>query len=192
MLKRWLTAILDMAFGWKSRTSSSVCVGNSSVIAWRRLKGIAGNTLVVGDHSIVHADLRFEDRGGEIRIGSRTYIGRSNLICFRNIVIGDDVIMSWGITVVDHDSHSIHWEQRKNDVLEWGRGLKIWDSVGHAPVHIAGKAWIGFNVSILKGVKIGEGAVVGACSVVTRDVPPYSVVAGNPARVVRSLIDSAS
>ncbi|MBV8923397.1 DapH/DapD/GlmU-related protein, partial [Bradyrhizobium sp.] len=57
----------------------------------------------------------------------------------------------------------------------------------HAPVVIADKVWIGFNASILKGVTIGEGAVVGACSVVTRDVPPFAVVAGNPARVIRTL-----
>ena len=52
---------------------------------------------------------------------------------------------------------------------------------------ICDRSWIGFKASIMKGVTVGEGAVVGACSVVSRDVPPYTVVAGNPARVIRDL-----
>jgi galactoside O-acetyltransferase len=52
---------------------------------------------------------------------------------------------------------------------------------------IGNKAWLGFDSAILKGVRIGEGAVVGAKSVVTKDVEPWTVVAGNPARVIRTL-----
>ena len=66
-------------------------------------------------------------------------------------------------------------------------GRKNWKHVAHAPVRVKDKAWIGFNVSILKGVTIGEGAVIGACSVVTRDIPPYALAVGNPAKVIRSL-----
>jgi len=97
------------------------------------------------------------------------------------------VIMSRGIKISDHDSHSVEWQHRQYDVLQWCEGGKDWTHVAHAPVVIANKVWIGFNASILKGVTIGEGAIVGACSVVTRDVPPFSIVAGNPARVVRTL-----
>jgi len=191
MLRRLLAKLLDFFLGWKSRQSGGVSVGRRSNIAWRYIRNVSGNRLSIGEDSIIHANITFEDIGGEMRIGSRTFVGRSNLICYRNISIGDDVLMSWGITVVDHDSHSLEWNERNNDVLEWGRGRKDWQHVAHAPVVVADKAWIGFNVSVLKGVTIGEGAVIGACSVVTGDIPPYSVAMGNPARVVRSCASSA-
>ncbi|MFG3591844.1 acyltransferase [Bradyrhizobium sp. RDI18] len=95
--------------------------------------------------------------------------------------------MSWGITIVDHDSHSVDWIDRRNDVREWSAGRKDWKKIAHAPVVVSNRAWIGFNVSVLKGVTIGEGAAIGACSVVTRDIPPYTLAAGNPARVIRTL-----
>src|SRR3954452_7483173 len=177
--------LIDMLLGWTARRSGAVSAGIGSAVAWRRIRQAAGNRLFIGQDSIIQANIRFEDRGGEVRIGDRSYIGKSDLVCFRSIVIGDDVIMSWGITITDHDSHSLDWEHRKNDVLDWGKGRKDWSHVAHAPVVIGDRAWIGFNVSILKGVTIGEGAVVGACAVVSRDVPPYSVAVGNPARVLR-------
>lgn len=184
---RRLLQLIDALLGWPIRRSGAVGIGQGSTVIWRRIRQVTGNRLSIGRDSIVQATLRFEDSGGEIRIGDRTYIGKSDLVCFRNIVIGDDVIMSWGITITDHDSHSLDWQHRRNDVLDWGKGRKDWTHVAHAPVVIHDKAWVGFNVSILKGVTVGEGAVIGACSVVTRDVPPHSVVAGNPARVIRSL-----
>lgn len=187
MLRRTIIGLLDSALGWKSRLSSAVKIGRGSSIAWRRIRNVKGNSFVVGEDSIVHADINFEEAGGEIRIGNRSFIGRSHLVCYRSLVIGDDVIMSWGGTIVDHDSHGLDWATRRDDVRDWGKGRKDWKHVAHAPVVVKDKAWIGFNVSILKGVTIGEGAVIGACSVVTRDIPPFTLAAGNPARVVRSL-----
>jgi acetyltransferase-like isoleucine patch superfamily enzyme len=187
MLKRFILNVVNVILGWRNWSSGAVSVGRGTTLALRRVRRISGNRLRVGDGSIIHADIAFEENGGDVTIGSRTFIGRSSLICYRSITIGDDVIMSWGITVVDHDSHSIEWEWRKDDVREWACGRKNWEHVAHAPVAIRNKVWIGFNVSILKGVTIGEGAVIGACSVVTRDVPAYSVAVGNPARIVRVL-----
>ncbi|MCK1313371.1 acyltransferase [Bradyrhizobium sp. 23] len=187
MVQALINGLIDKALGWRGWSSGRILIGRETALTWRRIAGIAGNRLLVGDQSIVHANINFEDEGGEVRIGSRTFIGRSNLVCYRSVVIGDDVIMSWGITIVDHDSHSVDWEKRRNDVRDWKKSQKNWKQVAHAPVVVRDKAWIGFNVSILKGVTIGEGAVVGACSVVTRDIPPYAVAVGNPARVVREL-----
>ncbi|MCK1277539.1 acyltransferase [Bradyrhizobium sp. 61] len=178
---------LDILLGWKSWRSGTVTLGRGTSVAWRRLRRVRGNRLTIGDESIVHANIIFEDGGADIRIGSRTYIGLSNLICFRSVSIGDDVLVSWGATIVDHDSHSLEWDLRRNDVRDWARNQKAWTHVPTAPVVVADKSWIGFNVTVLKGVTIGEGAVVAACSVVTRDVPPYALVAGNPARVIRML-----
>jgi len=62
-------------------------------------------------------------------------------------------------------------------------------TVATAPVKISNKAWIGVRAIVLKGVTIGEGAVVGAGSIVTSDVPPWTIVAGNPARIIRPLTD---
>jgi acetyltransferase-like isoleucine patch superfamily enzyme len=64
---------------------------------------------------------------------------------------------------------------------------KDWSRVAGEPVIIRDKAWIGLNAVVLKGVTIGEGAVVAAASVVTKDVEPWTIVAGNPARVMREL-----
>src|SRR5436190_3381169 len=139
MSKRVLVNLADSALGWRSRNSGAVSVGQGTTMPWHRIRRVAGNHLLIGDESIIHADISFEDRGGEVRIGSRTFIGRSNLVCYRRLTIGDDVIMSWGVTIVDHDSHCIDWERRENDVREWARGRKDWTHVAHAPVTIADK-----------------------------------------------------
>jgi acetyltransferase-like isoleucine patch superfamily enzyme len=97
------------------------------------------------------------------------------------------MLISWGCNIVDHNSHAIGWAQRKPDVKDWYFGRKDWTSVSVKPVRIGDKSWLGLNVIILKGVEVGEGAVVASGSVVTKSVPPWTVVAGNPARVIREI-----
>jgi acetyltransferase-like isoleucine patch superfamily enzyme len=150
--------------------------------------------LIIGNESVVEGRFIFEKDTGEIKVGDRVFIGGgTTFICISKIQIEDDVMFSWGCTIIDNDAHSILSHERKDDVKDWKRGIenktfgayKNWSVVKSAPVLIKRKAWIGFNVIILKGVTIGEGAVVGAGSVVTRDVPDYAVVGGNPAKIIK-------
>lgn len=157
--------------------------------------------LSVGEKCYINGSFVLERGVGKITVGDRTYIGAgTTIICATEVQIGSDVLTAWGITIVDHDSHSVRWQNRADDVERWRVGLleggpkraaqlKNWDVVSMSPVVIGDKVWIGFNVIILKGVHVHEGAVVASGSVVTKDVPPYCVVAGNPARVVKELAE---
>lgn len=150
----------------------------------------------IGERCIIGAEFRFESLQGRVKIGSNTHIGDAKFICHTAITVGNDVTMAWGITLYDHDSHSTDWEYRKHDNEQCYSDYmttgcivtnKDWSHVKTAPIVIEDKVWIGMDVLVLNGVTIGEGSVVAARSVVTRDVPPYSLVAGNPARVIKSL-----
>lgn len=151
--------------------------------------------LVIGDDSNVQGYFVFEKDDGLISIGNRTFIGGGTFICVDKIEICNDVLISWGCTISDNNSHSTKWTERENDVKLWKRGLdekkigqyKNWNVVKCAPIIIKDKVWIGFNSIILKGVTIGEGSIVGAGSVVTKDVPDWTIVAGNPAKIIRTI-----
>jgi acetyltransferase-like isoleucine patch superfamily enzyme len=184
---RAIAALLNHTLGILAQLKTGVTVGEKSRVFWTRIKMRRGARISIGKSSILHCNIAFDSDAGQVTIGDRCYIGRSHLVCHSQIDIGSDVIISWGVTIVDHNSHSLHWAQRKDDVCNWARGAKQWDGVHRAPVKIEDKVWIGFNAIVLKGVTIGEGAIVGAGAVVTRNVPAYTVVGGNPAHPIREL-----
>lgn len=113
----------------------------------------------------------YTDCGKNITVGKEVFI---NSCChFQDqggIVIGDNVLIGHNVTLatLNHDENP---ERRQ--------------SIHPAPIEIGKNVWIGSNVTILQGIKIGDGAIVGAGSVVTRDVPANCIVAGNPARMLR-------
>jgi acetyltransferase-like isoleucine patch superfamily enzyme len=162
-----------------------------------RIGGENRKYVTIGEKCILHAHFIFESKSGGVFIGNNVQMGGVTFLCKTRIEIEDDVTMAWGITVYDHNSNSIYWEERQNDnsnsytdyIMHNGNRLisKDWSNVVTKPVIIKSKVWIGFNVIILKGVIIGEGAVVGANSVVTKDIEPWTVVGGNPAVFIRKI-----
>lgn len=152
--------------------------------------------LKIGQHCVIDGRFIFEKDSGYIEIGDRVHIGQSQFISINQILIGNDVTIAWGCLFYDHNSHSIYWDERKNDTVqeykdytETGNAVrnKNWSVVKSEPIIIKDKAWIGVGCKILKGVTIGEGAIVGAGSVVTHDVPDWTVVGGNPAAPIKNL-----
>jgi galactoside O-acetyltransferase len=164
-----------------------VAIADSAHFKARRVRAFPLSRLIIGEGSTVEGGLVFEREGAAIIIGSNTFVGNSLIASATSIQVGDDTLISWGCNIVDHDSHPIRWEDRRDDVRDWRRGGKNWDHVVSEPVIIGNKCWLGLNVIVLKGVHIGDGAVVAAGSVVTRNVAPWTVVAGNPARVIKEL-----
>ncbi len=111
-----------------------------------------------------------------------TFGGHHIISVARGVRIGNHCWIGPGANIYDNDLHPVDAAQRR---LRWGNS----DRVKSAPVIIEDDAWVGLNATILKGVTLHRGAIVAAGAVVTQDVPPFAIVAGNPARVVRQLAD---
>lgn len=178
---------------WRRLLGGRVSIGSDARVTSAHL--IARDpprcALYIGAESNIEATIVLEKDGVEVRVGSRTHLGGGALVdAACGIEIGDDVLIAFEVLIMDHDSHAMHFESRQHDVRDWMRGTKDWTSVVRQPVRIDNKAWIGARTIVLKGVTIGEGAIIGAGSVVTGDVPPWTLAAGNPARIIRPLTDA--
>lgn len=146
--------------------------------------------IVVGAHTSLRGELLVFWDGGRITLGEWCYVGlHSRIWSQAGVTIGDRVLISHMVDIHDTDGHPIDARDREEDARAiLSRSAYVTPTkTASAPVVIGNDVWIGFKASILKGVRIGDGAIVAACSVVTKDVPARVVVAGNPARVVREL-----
>jgi acetyltransferase-like isoleucine patch superfamily enzyme len=143
----------------------------------------------VGTNSHVLGQLLIFAHGGEIEIGNDCYIGEfAKIWSAKKIHIGNRVLISHNVNVFDSLTHPVKATERHQQFLaiaSIGHPSQI--DLGEEAVYIDDDVWIGAMSIILKGVTIGEGAIVGAGSVVTKDVPPWAIVAGNPAKIIREI-----
>lgn len=192
-MKRLLFAIAGIVFRLlQGHKFALISIGHGSSVALWRLRARSGHSFHVGRACRIRGHFALERPGASVVIGSNTFIGASTFSVAESVTIGDHVMIAWGATILDHGSHPVNFTHRKNDPEMALRDEKNWDFVKIAPVRIDSKAWIGLNAIILCGVHIGEGSVVAAGAVVTKDVAPWTVVAGNPAQPIRSIPSDTS
>ena len=129
----------------------------------------------------IHMSARTSGITPTLKIGDRTFLGHDCAITLRHgVSIGRECLLAGGILIQDNDGHPLDSALRR-------AGEPVSDNEV-APVIIEDGVWVGRRSMILKGVHIGENAVIGASSVVTRDVAANTVVAGNPAKVIKTLV----
>lgn len=115
-----------------------------------------------------------------LRIGNHVGISSSAITCHYRIIIGDYVMLGGNTAIYDTNFHSIDAEDRKDIEIDKKNTRK-------ASVIIEDYVFVGAHSTIMKGVIIGHHSIIGACSVVTKDIPPYQIWAGNPAQFIREI-----
>ena len=148
------------------------------------------DNIIIGENTIIEGRLLTFNYGGKIVIGKNVYVGvGSNIWSGEYVEIGNNVLISHNVNIIDTNSHELnHIEraERYENLIKKGHP-KDKASIITGKIIIEDYAWISFGVIILKNVKIGKGAIVAAGSIVTKDVVPYTLVAGNPAIFIKYL-----
>ena len=162
---------------------------NVKLIGWPCIFRFPGSTIEIGDDCLIRSNfwsnllglyqrtIIIAKRGGSVRIGRNVGISGSTVYAWEHIEIGDNTLIGANCKIMDTDLHPLNVEDRN---------ANHWDAVKTAPISIGKDCFIGCNCLILKGVTIGDGCVIGAGSVVTRNIPAHTVAAGNPARVIKT------
>jgi acetyltransferase-like isoleucine patch superfamily enzyme len=169
---------------------ANVRIGSGSVItnenAFRRFFSERDPALVIGENcqmEVVHFAIGKE---GRIQIGNYCYFSDTVLLCEEELRIGNYVVMSWNVTIADTDFHPIAPAERISDAIACSTlsDGRVRPEIQRKPVIIEDAVWIGPGATILKGVRVGEGAFIEPGAMVTRDVPPRVRVMGNPAQII--------
>lgn len=144
------------------------------------------NDIKIEDNVMMYGKLVSMD-GGKIHIGKFTNIREGcKIFCSNSISIADNVIFADNVIISDTNHHPIHPDDRLKMIASgWSSDLWKWRHAKSSPIVIESNVWLGQYSRVLKGVRIGENSIIASNSVVTKNVPANSIVAGNPAVVVK-------
>ncbi len=168
------SSIYDHFATWKVRRQLADCGEGLLARNHRMVSKDKDARIFVGSQVIFDRDVRlWLSRGAQVHIGDRTYLARGSMVLSQQEVrIGSGCAISWSTLIMDSSSYKVGYGSEEPRIRV-------------APVIIGDRVWIGCRAVILKGVTVGDGAVIANNSVVTDDVPPGVLVVGNPARVAR-------
>jgi acetyltransferase-like isoleucine patch superfamily enzyme len=155
----------------------SVSIDGSCLIGsnLRMNNGIVGNP--IGNYNRCTI---FVDKGAKLILGSNLGISQTAIVCHNSITIGDNVKIGGGVSIYDSDFHSLDYFLRNNPLTDFKNKRNL-------PVVINDNVFIGAHSTILKGVTIGQNSIIGACSVVTKNIPANEIWGGNPAKFLKSI-----
>ena len=166
------------------RVGAGTAIGGEH--AFKRFRANADRALVIGTNCTMEG-VHFAIEGeGRVTIGDYCYFTNALLLCELELRIGSYVMMGWNSSIADSDFHPVDPAERIADAIACsplGKGRPR-PAISKRPVIIEDHVWIGPNATILKGVRIGEGAFIEPGSLVTRDVAPRARVLGNPAQII--------
>jgi acetyltransferase-like isoleucine patch superfamily enzyme len=154
--------------------------------SFKRFRAVSKPALVIGANCTMDGVHFAIEAQGSVSIGDYCYFTNALLLCELELRIGSYVMMGWNSSIADSDFHPIDPAERIADAIACsplGAGRPR-PAIAKRPVIIEDHVWIGPNATILKGVRIGEGAFVEPGSLITRDVPPRVRVLGNPAQII--------
>lgn len=193
MIKRFTLFLLEL-----KASVLSICYGFALPVKYRSSWLLRGRPLIIkrrkskitiGERFTACSQIKYNSLGvfqrvlirtctheAVIQIGNNVGMSGCTVSAHRSVIIGNYVLIGSGALITDSDAHALEAIERR-----CGKGGQS------KPVMIHDDVFIGARAIVLKGVTIGQGAIVGAGSVVVKDVPPFTVVAGNPARIVNTL-----
>ena len=159
--------------------------------AFQEMRSRAPRAVQLGRGAQVYLAVMF-DMGPDARVTFGDYASMTGgrLICDAAITVGAYTLISWNVVIMDTYRLPLDPKLRRQVLQAVGRSLERVMAHPDAPVRpvsIGENVWIGFDACVLPGVTIGRGSIVGAKSVVVEDVEPFTLVAGNPARVLRRI-----
>lgn len=161
----------------------------SGDVAFKRFRSARAPGLVLGAECTMDGVQFAVGEHGRIDIGDYCYFTNVVLLCEMSVQVGNYVVIGWNTTIADTDFHPLEPALRIADAIACSplAGGRARPPVAQRAVIIEDDVWIGPNATILKGVRIGAGSFVEPGALITRDVPPRSRVAGNPATVIENL-----